>query len=328
MKAARPMVNDHSGEWHKDSFIRFMAAKAAVGEPSPHMKTVVAMAEGRDLAERLWMVGAYAVPYSVLTAQAIWSRFPRPSEGMGEWVQVNWPGVHTRLERKAVRIPANFARCLNSMAAWLESEPARLLRTRYNTGQERYEAWWNSAIGIYGFGRYITIRFLEAIRLTAGVPLELQDLRAIDPSAWSPIRGLALLYPEHQAQLLSGDLVLADHLGERWYREIMERLPGAGRYATAAILCEYRKAYEDRNEYPGRTLDQELEYANGRYAAYWQERGHAFREELYAVRHAIFPEQALGEWNGWLGVRSDCAAMLRDQGIVWSDLAMDYAELA
>ena len=88
------------------------------------------------------------------------------------------------------------------------------------------------------------------------------------------------------------------------------------------MLCEYREAYEDRHQYPGRTIDQELEYLSGPKARWWEDRG--FQTLLWKARSETFPAYALGEVQGWQGVRHDLSRWLRDKGENWTDSRHEY----
>jgi hypothetical protein len=98
-------------------------------------------------------------------------------------------------------------------------------------------------------------------------------------------------------------------------------MPAVGHYVLAALLCEYRVAYENRGQYPGRTIDQELEYLNGPKGAYWAA---LYDTALWSAREAVVPHEALGEKQCWTGVRHDLSRWLRDNGTVWSDTIYDY----
>jgi hypothetical protein len=88
------------------------------------------------------------------------------------------------------------------------------------------------------------------------------------------------------------------------------------------MLCEYREAYEDHHQYPGRTLDQELDYQDSDAATYWLAKG--YPTGLWQARKELFPDVALGETQGWSGIRHDLSRWLRDRGVNWSDTLYDY----
>lgn len=318
MTAYRPVLSEHPGAWHMERFAEFDALKAAIGEPTPHMRIVQLMSRDVDRYEKLWRAGCYAVGYSILTAEAIWrewplDRFLRERAAFPDWLAQNWPGIHTRTPRRAVRTQANFLRCLNSYRSWMFQEP--LLVSGYDAS---YDTWWKSANRIEFMGRYIVIRLLELLRRWGFMKAELPDIRAMD--AESPVRCLSLLRPDAAEPLLAGDVRVADRVAH----EVLAEASTDGSYFRfAALLCEYRKSYEDRGDYPGNQTDEELGYTHSRYADHWRTRG--FDTGLFDVRAEVVPDRVRGEVHGWTGQRKLAASALRDHGVNWSDLRFDWA---
>lgn len=320
-----PVATDHDAAWHREAFADFTDLKRQIGEPSPHLNAINWIASEGTLTDRLWAIGCYAVPYSLPTAVALLTAFPDATEPSLEWLRDNWAGMHTRTERRAVRTPEKFHRSIASYRLWvLRGEAERLL-----SYPASYETWWDSVNSVEFFGRYISIRVIEAIRRSEALlgrdhpTMHLKDIRSI--GGHSPIRALTLFFPESEKALLSQDTMTADVLGEGLFREIRERLPWLDHYVYAAMLCEYREAYEDRHQYPGRTIDQELEYLGGEKSAYWAERGVDFGR-IWAARKVLHPAASLGEIQGWPGVRHELSAHLRDTGRNWSDLRERYVQ--
>lgn len=319
-----PVETSHGPNWHRATMAEFQAKKAEVGEPSPHMTVVNYLSQGLPETERLWRIGCYLVPYSLVSAEAIWNAFPAPAPRaeLEAWINQHWQGIHTRTERRAVRTPAKFTRSLASWAEYIESgEPQYLLEQ-----QAPYEQWWDSVNRVEFFGRYIVIRAIEAIRRDAarnGHPhpeMALRDIRAMGGD--SPVRALTMFYPAASADKILGSPKAADQLAQYLLEDLRDAGSTMDHYVFAAMLCEYREAYEDGHQYPGRTIDQELEYQHGPHAAYWAKH---FTPALPGARMALFPPQALGEATGsWEGVRPDLSHLLRDHGYVWSDLVYDW----
>lgn len=326
----------HDDAWHWAKLQEFTELKGLIGEPSPHMTVINHLTRGRSLEERLWAIGCYAVPYSLVTAVALLEAFGwdyvQDHEGQAwfrPWITHNWEGIHTRTERRAVRTAEKFTISLASYADWVRSgEAANLLDSSAD-----YEAWWASVNRVEFFGRYISIRVIEAIRRSeheAGRPhpeMELPDIRGI--GGHSPVRALTLFFPANAADLLRPDWKRAEELAEYLYLQLrMRGAEGISRYVLAAMLCEYREAFEDLHQYPGRTLDQELEYLHHPKAAYWAKRGLALHDILEA-RRELFPDAALGEvGNRWQGVRHELSRWLRERNENWSDLRYTWAASA
>ncbi|HEY6568577.1 MAG TPA: hypothetical protein VI341_13760 [Actinomycetota bacterium] len=320
MTTYRPVLSEHSGDWHVEKFAEFDRLKAQLGEPTPHMNIVRWMSSDADDSERLWRAGAYAAGYSVLTAEAIWREWPveratSDLAGLEDWIFDNWQGIHTRTPRRAVRTPDKFFRCLASYIDWMQAEP--LLHDRYGYDAP-YDEWWASANKIDFMGRYIVIRLLELLRRWDFMSAELYDIRAME--AESPIRCLTLLVPERAGPLLAGDTKVADEMAD-----LILRVASSDRsyFRFAALLCEYRKSYENQGDYPGNQTDEELGYTFSRYATWWSERGH--ETQLFAARRALVPEQARGENHGWVGQRKLAGSALREHGVNWTDMRYDWA---
>jgi hypothetical protein len=323
-----PVKDEHGAEWQMARFIEFCRLKRSVGEPSPHMTLVVHMMEGESEAERIWRIGCYTAAYSALTAEAIWREFPytraiRARGELTEWIKANWAGFHIRTERRMVRTPLKFIANLLSWMTWQMNEVPHLHRHREDS-RRLYDEWYDSIMEhVLYHGRYITIRAVEGIRRATGIPLYLYDIRSIGGE--SPVRCLSLLYPDFEQRLLvDKDAKIAEVLGNSLLESVQQEVPGADHYMLAAMLCEYREAYEDRHQYPARTIDQELEYLNGPKAKHWEQKG--FETGLWAARKAVVPAQALGEYNGWEGVRHDLSRWLRDRGENWSDHRYTYPD--
>lgn len=323
MSELEPVASDHDWQWHTERMASFTASKRAVGEPSPHMAIVVHLTKDQPLAERLWRGGAYLNAYSVGTAEKLWEAWPydaarRDPEGLTRWITEHWAGFHTRTERRMVRTPAKFIRAQQGIAEWVAyCERDLIPLSRKADPRAVYEAWWETAERIPFFGRYINIRLLEYVNRITDLPLDLQDIRAI--GGWSPIRALSLFRPEAWPALRTGKAGAVNRIAT----DVLTDLRAIGEtsyYTFAAMLCEYREAYEDRHQYPGRTHDQELEYASSAKFAHWP----APPKAIWEARSALFPAEALGERSGWTGLRHDLSRVLRDHGYIWSDLEYDY----
>lgn len=315
--------SDHSPEWHTRKMSEFAAAKRSVGEPSPHMAIMVHLTKGLPLSERLWRGGAYLNAYSVGTAEKMWERWTyeeakRDPEGLAKWIRANWRGFHTRTERRCVRTPEKFIRAQIGLLDWVELCERNLIpRSQGVPAEQLYELWWQAADTVPYFGRYINIRLIEYVNRITDLPLDLQDIRAI--GGWSPIRALSMFRPEEWSVLRTGSAEGVNRIAEDVLRDCRE-IGEMSYYTFAAMLCEYREAYEDRHQYPARTHDQELEYSYSPKFRHWDTPPQA----MWEARKALFPVEALGEHAGWTGLRHGLSRILRDHGYVWSDVEYDF----
>jgi len=188
-------------------FGEFIQKKLDVGEPSPHLKIVGYLSKDLPIRERMWRAGCYAVPYSIITAEAIWQTWSledaiyRPYQ-VTEWIEKNWKDIHTRTERRCVRTPAKFNECLIGYANWIDHVlPLTLIEMgEKESNEERYDILWKSIHTVKYLGRYINIRILDLFYRYCEIDAHLYDIRSI--GGWSPKKMLALLYPEHEEMLL------------------------------------------------------------------------------------------------------------------------------
>lgn len=280
-------------------------------------------------AERLWAAGCYIAAYNVPAAEILLRYWPAESvrlypDQLPEWLRQNWPGIPFRRERRAVRTPNKLATFLVSYERWLRGwENREWLSGGLLSPEEAYETGWKDVQRVYGLGRYVALKILEFMRRYCEAPIELPDLRA--RGGWSPRAGLALLFPNEAATLQGNDsaanVARANALAERG-RDVLRSSYNVAldRYEMQVLLCDYKQSAIGRRQYPGRSQDSEMEHA-AKAAVHWGDQNH-----LWAARQACFPEWALGEFNGWEGVREELGHVLADFGYTWSDALYDWKE--
>jgi hypothetical protein len=335
-------LNEQTADWHMSKIVEFTRIKLELGEPSPHLSIVGYLSRDRPIEDRLWLLGTYAATYCLPTAQVIWELWPwdkvkNDTRGLGRWLADNWSGIVTRQERRCVRTVAKMHTCLTSYVDWVKDGYERLVETVVRQPSlagtaAYYDIVWESVSSIKYFGRYINIRLVEGLRRYAGIPANLYDIRSI--GGWSPKKALCYLYPNDSDRLLVDDKegnALTDQLARQLLDEMRRRIPSAmvgvrrrpevNEYIMAAMLCEYKGAFEKRHQYPGWTIDQEpLLY--DKVIDYW---GNVMDlAPLWRARSALFPLKVLGEKRGWNGTRWEAAKVLRDYGYNWSDVRYDY----
>lgn len=323
-------LHKHPPEWHFDKFVEFTKFKQQIGEPSPHLAIVGHFIKDMDDEwDQLWLLGLYAATYCLPSAQVIWEQYPFQEVAEGDpgelrlWIENNWKGIVTRTERRCVRSPEKMAQCLNSYAAWVQDDYPKL-PTKGKFSRENYDLVWESVSKIKYFGRYINIRFVEGLRRYFDVPARLYDIRSI--GGWSPKRALCYLYQKYTPKLLLDNAEgneLTDELAMDLLRRVQKRLPKVDEYVLAAMLCEYKAAFENYKQYPGWTIDQEPLLYDKVYDYWGQDTD---RSALWKARKALFPKEVLGELNGWNGTRWELTETLRDYGYNWSDLVYDYSK--
>jgi len=319
----------HDPDWHYDKFVEFTDLKYQLGEPSPHLAIVGHMVRNSNIEDKLWLLGCYGATYCLPSAQVIWEHWSlddvlaEPDE-FNNWLVGNWAGIITRTERRCVRTPPKMFRCLSTYAKWARDDYPKLPKLQADSAKDYYDKVWKSLTdGVYSFGRYISIRVIEGLRRYCDVPAILYDVRSV--GGWSPKRCMMYLHPEHIETLSIDNAAgnaLMDELVEDLILDIKEELPYVDSYRIAAMLCEYKGAFEKRHQYPGWTLDQEpLLY--DKTVHYWGD--DINKDMLWDARKAVFPWQVLGEIGSrWYGTRWDLAACLRDHDYNWSDIKWDY----
>ena len=321
-------LDERTPDWHFNKFVTFTKRKIEINEPSPHLRMVGYMTEKYSMNDRLWLLGTYAATYNVPTGQVIWENWthtdvlekPRTLE---KWLTKNWKGIITRTERRCVRSPAKMAECLISCAYWIENKFRELPTLAAGNTNEYYDRVYESVTGIKYFGRYISIRFVEGLRRFCGIPAYLYDVRSV--GGWSPKRCMMYFHPERIGVLKTDDAkgnALMDSLTEELLVRVKETLPEVDSYVLAAMLCEYKGAFENRHQFVGHTIDQKFALYD-KTMAYWGENWS--HDKIWEARKAIHPWQVLGEYeNRWHAYRQDLARVLRDFGYIWSDLRYDY----
>jgi hypothetical protein len=321
--------NIKTADWHFDKLTEFTEFKQAIGEPSPHLTVVGYLCKNLPVMDRVWLIGCYAATYCLPTAQVIFNSWKYQDirdhpDKFKNWLTENWKGIVTRTERRAVRSVPKFYQCITTYIDWMETEFPRLQKLRGLDPVAMYDTVWDSVTkNIYSFGRYISIRMIEGLRRYCDIPAQLYDLRSI--GGWSPKKCLCYLYPDDASTMLKDDALgnkITNEIFENLLMQMRDYLPKLDYYVLAAMLCEYKGAYENRHQYVGWTIDQEpLLY--DKIIAYW---GNTIdTHALWEARTASFPIQVLGEkGDRWNGTRWDLAKVLRDYGYNWTDMKYNY----
>lgn len=315
-------------EDHWRFFTEFIREEKALGGPDPHLATLGPLLRDQLRNERIWRCCLYASGYNIPLAEAIWTNWPyqRAASDPGElekWVHGNWPRFTLRRERRAVRTPVKFSRMLLSMLDWMRYGDLQVLWERGT-----FEDAWRSTGEIYGLGRYVQQKLIEALaRHTLGPmgnppPFAQNDIRAKDGT--SPREGLALLWPGNTEFLLRGgngpvNIQMIDDLALRTKQRLAEAgLDTVTWFELQVVLCEYKKSWQGK-QYPGRTHDTELRYFRDA-----QEKWGGFESHMLAARAEVFPEVILGEKRGWWRQREELEAALPVYRYTWTDRKFDF----
>jgi len=325
-----PMVNAIDTR-HWGYFTNFCKLEMAAGGPDPHMVVCGHMSRKESWEERIWRGGVYVGVYNVPTAEQIWEEWPweRVKDDYltfaYEWLPMNWKGIATRRERRCVRAPIHMGEYFDRLVWWLNGNMENNLGVIRRTGQEgdgAYEHLWKRLEDVKYLGRYVRFKLLEYWRRYAELPLTMPDIRP--RGGWSPRETLAMLYPKAEWHLNKAKdtletLAVVNAIAENARQQLGKRLDQEmDLYRLEVLLCDYRQAYEDMRQYPGRSQDSELDYVR-KTAEHWPN-----KTKMFEARAEIFPHKVLGELNGWEGVRKELGTCLRDHHYLWSDLLYDY----
>lgn len=294
------------------------------GGTTPHVgMTVEAMSRMDDPLEKLWFAGCYALTYNWPTAERIWMEWrPENFEQIDflMWAEEEWDGIFLRKERKAVYRKTAFAESAASYLAF-----ARLLLDTGGWPDTHEEAFKWFAANCRYMGRYIGIRWLEVMRRTFAPSWEMTDI--LSDGGEHPRKALALLYPADAPALLGGnskaEVRIADLAADRCMVDlVVEYDLQTNYYELQSLLCEYKQSILGRKQYPGKSIDTEMDYFK-KISGYWPD--HERRTMFWDVRAQCFPAWALGEVQGWDGARKELGTVLADHGYTWSDAVHDYS---
>lgn len=318
------------GRDHWRHFAEFCRWELASGGPDPQLEMVRAMAAGSESPEEMaWRDLCYIAVYNVPFGEALWRELP--------WAEARDAGpaalaervadlfarelIVTRVERRCVRRADWMTEYLLG-ARELAGDVGALTRAVAAAPSPRdgYEVAWTRLMAAPRIGRYVAIKLIELMRRQGLLAVETPDIRP--RSAWSPRETLETLWSDHDVAARDDRPQTLD-LVRRLCDETVARLRTewsveSDLFQLQVLLCEYRESWEGRKQYPGRSLDSELGYAQKAEEAW------ALPSDMWVARRALFPHRHLGELSGWDGPRKDVAVCLADLHYTWSDLMYDY----
>lgn len=291
------------------AFATFCRYEKELGGPDPHIAIANWLVKDKPLPERMWMGGCYMAVYNTPTAEILFNKWPYASmragaEGLEDWLERKFHQIIFRRERRAARSPAKLAACLRSYFEWMETVEL----------DQDYEYYWESASQVKTVGRYIAIKLLEYLHRAVGIP-PAPDIRPAGAD-W-PRHTLRELFPDaiilgNSPAILKRVNGLAEEARQRLEQNFDLRLSP---FELETFLCEWRQLYKSRRFYPGRPHDSELaNYYKVR--ELWPETP----SSILTARQELFPQECLGELNGWFGRREELGRTLHEHGYIHSDL--------
>lgn len=307
------------------AFADFCRYEKEAGGPDPHVQLSGALA-GDNRSSKIWMGGCYAAVYNSAMAWALYLDRPldyileTEEKKLASSLEAQWPWIIFRRERRAARSPTKLARCLKGYAEWATVELPKLEVLRF-APEELYEEFWNSALTIPTFGRYITFKLLEYLRRWVGVNIRPPDIRPrgadwprrtlweLNPTQWTGMEGNspAAIDKVNDLASMAKERLASDHGVDLDF------------YELETLLCEFRQMYHSHKFYPGRPQDSELGYFY-RVRKNWPIDG-----RFLDARARLFPHEYLGEKQGWTERREGLGRTLHDHGYIWSDAVYSYS---
>lgn len=306
-----------------DGFLQFVTWETAVGGPDPHMAVTGHI--GRDLSrrDRAWLGLCYIGFYNVPTAEIFNHFWPLDTalaqqDELRPWIEANWKGLAFRRERRPARTPSKLAAYFRAAAQWADEA------TEFPWMNEpgSYEDAWRDIQEIPYLGRYVALKTIEYLKRYCGAQVTLPDMRP--KGGWSPRTALALLHPDFAERLMGDDSAANINTADSLFEETSAYLEEVGKplsnYNLQVLLCDYKQCYVGRRQFPGRSQDSEIMYAD-KVMPHWPV---GYELKMWDARAELFPHEALGEKQGWRRVREELGLAWRDYNYMWSDLRFDY----
>jgi hypothetical protein len=308
-------------EAHYHALAEFVRGAELVGGTTPHVAmTVKAMERLPDVTEKIWFAGCYALAYNWPAAERLFLEW-RPGEvdhlSFFIWLQDHRVGIPLRKERKAIFRQEFFTESATTYASF----------AKHLAAQDSWPTTYSAAFEMFDentryMGRYIGIRWMEVMRRAFALPWDMPDIAA--NGGQHPRKALALIYPEDAPALLGGnrphEIAVSNHAADRLLLDLqLDYGITTTYYELQSLLCEYKQSALGRKQYPGKSIDTEMDYFR-RVQEHWGDVESAF----YSVRRACFPPWSLGEVSGWTGVRKELGGVLVDHGYTWSDAVYDW----
>lgn len=312
-------------EQHWKYFHEYCKYEKMTGGPDPHITCAAEMCKGLPYREQVWRILVYMGVYNVPTAELLWTEWPsqrymRHSYDLLAWLENNWRGLEFRRERRTVRSP-------EKLFAYLSSYD-QMCRDLVDLRGAPFEVVWEWTKNLPHVGRYAAIKLTELWYRRGMIAHRIPDLRA--KGGWSPREGLGLLVGAENLPDPKDDSRDAVARTEEMAVEVRHRLYvgyelDLNDYEYEVLLCNYKSSAKTQRHYPGRSLDSELGY-EAKIQELWPDRPSP--SEHMRVRRRLFPEWALGEIQGWSGVRKELGSMLHNSGVTWSDFLYKYEEIS
>lgn len=308
---------------HWKLFPEYIRYEQAVGAPDAQLDYVQRLSVDESWEERMWRIGCYGAYHAFPAAYATWLHWPYPrineeGERFRGWLELHKGNFPSRAQRRAVRALKPLDRYFRTFGAWIPE----VAKQDYMSNGDYWAAWSHLNAGVYGVGRYISLKILELMKRMADFPGDLQGI--VPRGGDSPREALSLLYPDEAVRLIGPEsnspenLAFADSMAGVAQEDLAGHGVEVSHFVLQTCLCGYKSGFLGGKHYPGVTHDNELEWFR-QIADHWQ-----FDGSFYEFRAANYPAETLGEMQGWAAVRPEIQPIMQRFGYLWSDLKFDY----
>lgn len=315
---------------HLERFKEFCKYEKMTGGPDAHLTSAVYMAKGHTFEEQVWRILLYAGFYNPASANAFWRYWSGEEylaltdRSVERWLEAQWnnkamalrgSGFVFRKERRtmlsAVRVKEyldGYKICLEQLPKLKDADP---------------EVIWDFTMNLPHIGRFSGTKLMECWYRLGIINNTTTDIRA--RGGWAPRIALSLFekldYPTKTHDPYSSSKFSINE-AELLGRMTHEHVPDITVFELQVMLCNYKQSYETKEQYPGQGLDKDLGCAY-MIKDHW---GLGDDTEYMRSRKLLCPIWALGELQGWSGLRKDLGRSLSEHGYVWSDFLYDYTK--
>lgn len=294
-------------------------------DPAAPMLRYIADNLKLDTEQRLWLAYLYGACYSAPTAYYMFVNLPRIQEitdsFIAEWWQKHKPFLVFESDRLKAKTQNQFPKMLMSYKAFAgDSEAASFRAFMSGSPYANYDRLFEYLLdNLYYFGRFSLFNYLEAVHNLTDLPLLASgvDLKTalssrnglcfvLGKDEWvrRPTSGKVSL-DQWQYQYLQSELTtLHDNLKRRY-----PHIPTTY-WNLETALCAYKKLFF-ATRYVGYYIDRQMSEIGkmqklSPHGADWR--------ALWRFRREHFNPLALGEFNGWNGIRKEKMRYFLDTG--------------
>lgn len=241
-----------------------------------------------NLEQRLWITWIYGTTYYWPTAYVIWNEFPDMDlvgvDRLSDWNDRNYSRLRYQTDTKWNK--GHLAEQFLSYKEFVgdRSQWSALTQGFVGDKVKDFYTLWETVNGFHKFGRYSSWFYIQALKQTCNIPVDVDGLWFHDYSGSRSHRNgmcYAVGKPEWIDQKLDTDQIdFLEGRGRELLKETGRRYPvtigKADFFAMETALCSFKKLFRRKNgRYLGYYLDRQAEEirkveADGWYGIDWQ----------------------------------------------------------